>query len=136
MTNRLARLCVVLCISISSVYAGEGHNHEPAVEPAPHGGILRDAAPYKAELVLNGDSAKIFIYDKNLKTASLKSESMDAFIRLPKQKKETKILFKKEADFFKATLPGVSKTHRFDLHVYLTEAGKKTVLDFGIDNIH
>ena len=38
-------------------YAGGGHdhNHEPSVEPAPHGGMLRDALPYKVELVINNE---------------------------------------------------------------------------------
>lgn len=135
MKRVLAVLMFVLSLSLNG-WAGEGHNHEAAVEPAPHGGILRDAAPYKAELVLNGDQAKIYIYDKALKPASLSSKTMLGKIRLPKAKEETEITFAREKEYFAAALPGVSKVHRFDLHVYLEEAGKKTVLDFGIDNIH
>ncbi len=117
-------------------HAGDNHNHEPAVEPAPHGGVLRDAAPYKAELVLNGDEAKIYVYDKSLKPAVLKTESLIGSIQLPRQKKHAAVTFKKTGDAFQATLPGVSKTHRYDLHVTLLEGDKKTVIDFGVDNIH
>ena len=133
--KHLAIAALIFALSPIAV-ASEGHNHEAAVEAAPHGGTLRDAAPYKAELVLNGDDAKIYIYDKSLKPAELKSQSMEAKVRLPQQKKDTKVTFKREGDSFNAKLAGVSKAHRFDLHVYLTEGEKKTVLDFGIDNIH
>jgi hypothetical protein len=131
--------CVIIVLALilsPMTMAGDGHNHEAAVEPAPHGGILRDAHPYKAELVLEGDNARVYVYDKGLKIAEIKAQTLEGSIRLPKQKKDTKVTFKREGDSFNAKLAGVDKVHRFDLHIYLTEGGQKTKLDFGIDNIH
>lgn len=129
-------LALISLFFVLPLLASDGHNHEAAIEPAPHGGILRDAKPYKAELVLNGDEASVYIYDSSLKPAPLTTQSLKGSIRLPKQKKESQVTFNKSGDVFKSVLKGVSKVHRFDLHIYLIEAGQKTVLDFGIDNIH
>ena len=135
--KRLMYVVFMFCfLTAPLVFAGEDHNHEAAVEPAPHGGILRDAPPYKAELVLNGDEAKVYVYDKKLKPVMLTSTSIEGKIRLPKQKNESTVAFVKKQEFYTATLPGVSKVHRFDLHLNIEEGGKKTVVDFGIDNIH
>jgi hypothetical protein len=122
-----------------TAWAGEGHNHEAAIEPAPHGGILRDATPYKAELVLNGELAKIYVYTKDaevLKTAAVSANELTGYVRFPKQKKNQPVVFKKSGDSFETKISGISKVHRFDMHVTLEEAGTKTLLDFGIDNIN
>ncbi len=122
-----------------TAWAGEGHNHEAAVEPAPHGGILRDASPYKAELVLDGELAKIYLYTKDakdLKPASVSATELEGYVRFPKQKKNQPVVFKKSGDSFNAKIAGISKVHRFDMHVTLEEGGTKTLLDFGIDNIN
>ena len=116
-----------------------GHNHVAAVEPAPHGGVLRDAPPYKAELVLNKDEAKIYLYSKvgdKLEPAKLDTQALEGRIRFPKDKKEKVVTFTKKGDGFQAKIAGISKVHRYDLHVTLTEKDKKTVIDFGVDNIH
>ncbi|MGE0616916.1 MAG: hypothetical protein AB7P04_14890 [Bacteriovoracia bacterium] len=130
--------CFVFAAVPRTVWAGEGHghNHEAAVEPAPHGGILRDAPPYKSELLLKGEVAKIYVYDKGLKLAPLKTETLEAKIRFPKEKKDRTVIFKREADYFVAPLPGISKVHRYDLHVTLKEGPTSTLIDFGVDNIH
>ena len=122
--------------TILNAFAGDGHNHEAAVEPAPHGGTLRDAKPYKAELVLNGDEAKIYMYDANVKPATLSATEMKGKLRFPKQKKESEVIFKKTGEAFVTILKGVSKVHRYDLHVNFEQDGKKILIDFGVDNIH
>jgi hypothetical protein len=132
----IARLTLFLALAASPLQASEGHNHEAAVEPAPHGGILRDSPPYKTELVIEGESAKVYVYDKGLKLAPLAATELKGALKFPKERKDKPVTFRKAGDFFEARIPGIGKVHRFDLHVTLTEAGKKTVMDFGIDNIH
>ncbi len=130
-------LLAALSLMVSSAaLAGEGHNHEAALEPAPHGGILRDATPYKAELVISGEKASIYVYDKDLKPAKLTAQSLDGQVRFPKSKKDQKVTFTKAGEAFGATIKGIGKVRRFDMHVTLNEAGKATIMDFGIDNIH
>lgn len=125
-----------LVLSATMVSAGEGHNHEAAVENAPHGGVLRDALPFKVELVLNGDNAKIHVYDKAMKPVKLDKESANGQLRFPKEKNASDVVFKRNGDVYESTLKGVNKAHRYDLHVNLEIGGKKVVADFGVDNIH
>lgn len=132
-------MTVLVSILATSAYAGDDHNHEAAVEPAPHGGMLRDAPPYKAELVLDKDQAKVYIYEKKgekLVPAQLPITELKGDVRLPKEKKSRPITFKKNGDVFEGSIAGISKVHRFDLHMHFEEKGKKVVLDFGVDNIH
>jgi hypothetical protein len=68
------------------IAAHEGHVHEPAVEAPPHGGLLRDAPPFKSELVLSGDKAKIYVYDKKLKSVKLDKDTLTGELILPKNK--------------------------------------------------
>lgn len=128
----------VILMSFVSILAlaGDGHNHESSVEPAPHGGILRDAAPYKTELVLKGDLAKIYVYQKDLKPAKVSSQELRGEVRFPKQKKSKAVIFKATGESFDATIEGISKVHRYDLHIKMIEGGTETLFDFGVDNIH
>jgi hypothetical protein len=114
--------------------AGDGHNHEAAVEAAPHGGTLRNAGEYKAEIVINGDTLKLYVYDKQLKPLKVEKAELTGDVQFPKEKSKP-ITFKKAGDAFEATVKGISKVHRYDMHVNVEVSGKKAVADFGIDNI-
>jgi hypothetical protein len=127
---------MTLLLAVTVGHAGDGHNHEAAVENAPHGGVLRDAPPLKVELVLNGDNAKIHVYDKNLKPVKLDKDTAKGQIRFPKEKKPREVIFKLSGEVYESTLKGVSKIHRYDLHVDIEVGATKVVADFGVDNIH
>lgn len=132
-------LLVAMAMAVQAVsFASDDHNHEAAVEAAPHGGILRNAAPLKGELVLNKDQAKIYVYDKDLKP--LPKEKMKASIKgqvaFPKDKKKRSVTFKLVGDAYEAKIKGIDKTHRYDLHVTVESDGKPVLIDFGVDNIH
>ncbi|MDZ4661278.1 MAG: hypothetical protein SGJ18_06615 [Pseudomonadota bacterium] len=129
-------LTILCSLAVNSVWAGDGHNHEAAVESAPHGGVLRDAPPYKVELVLNGDQAKIYVYDKGLKPVKLDKDTAKGELRFPKEKKAKEVVFKKNGEVYETTLAGISKVHRYDLHVNLEAGASKVLVDFGVDNIH
>lgn len=128
----------LLYVSPHISLAGDGHNHESAVEPAPRGGILRDAPPYKSELVLDKDTARIFVYDKTLKLVPKDklSSTVNGQLAFPKDKKKREVVFELKGDNYEAKLPGIDKVHRYDLHVTLQVEGKSIMADFGIDNIH
>lgn len=133
---RIKLLCLMLLAGV--VYAGEGHNHEAAIEPAPHGGILRDSSPYKVELVLNNDNAKVYVYDKNLNPIpndKLAKTAVGA-LAFPKERNKREVIFKLSESAYEGEMPGISAVHRYDLHIDLTIDGKKIVGDFGVDNIH
>ncbi len=132
----LIALLAIVTVSLTPAHAGDDHNHEAAVEPAPHGGVLRDAPPFKVELVLNGDTAKVYFYDKALKPAKLEKDTLVGKLRFPKEKKDREVTFTKKTDSYEGTLTGISKTHRYDLHINVESGGKKVVVDFGVDNIH
>jgi hypothetical protein len=132
-------LIALTALTATTAFAGDNHNHEAAVEPAPHGGVLRDAPPYKAELVLNKDEAKIYVYSKageKLEPAKLELDKLEGKVQFPKDKKAKPVTFTKKGDSFDATIAGVSKVHRYDLHVDLPTKDKKLLIDFGVDNIH
>ncbi len=114
--------------------AHDDHHHEAAVEAAPHGGNLRNAGEYKAEIVINGDHLKLYFYDKNLKPLKVDKSEIAGDVQFPKEKSKP-ITFKKAGDYYETTIKGISKVHRYDMHVKLEIAGKKTLVDFGIDNI-
>lgn len=129
-------LLILTGFAAQPVLAGDDHNHEASVEAAPHGGTLRDAPPYKVELVLNGDNAKLYVYDNKLKPVKLDKEILKGQLAFPKDKKKKEVVFKKSGDLYEGTLVGISKVHRYDLHVEIEAAGKKVMADFGVDNIH
>jgi len=117
---------------------GHGHSHEAALEAAPHGGVLRDAPPYKAELVLNGDNAKLYVYDKALQPVVLDHAAIRGNLQFPRQSKKTVVTFTRAESgaYYAAKLAGISKTHRYDLHITLEVGAEKVLADFGVDNIH
>jgi len=123
-----------------AVYAGEGHghSHEAAIEAAPHGGVLRDAPPFKAELVLNGDQAKLYVYDKQMKPVTLDKPEIKGRLKFPRQTKEIIVTFKRTAagDAYETKMAGIGKVHRYDLHIDLQIGDQKVLADFGVDNIH
>ena len=53
-----------------------------------------------------------------------------------KEKKGKEIIFKKNGEIYEATLTGISKVHRYDLHVNIEIGTSKILADFGVDNIH
>ena len=118
----------------SFAHAHEGHVHEAALEAAPHGGILRNADPFKAEAVLNGDRVRVYVYDQNLKPVTLDKEQAKGEVQFPRQKAKP-VVFNKKEGFYEATIKGINKVHRFDLHMNLQIGAKKALADFGIDNI-
>lgn len=135
MKNVLFVLALALC---TQIFAHEEHNHEAAVEVAPHGGVLRDARPYKSELVIQGELVKIYVYDKDVKPVA--KEKLKSIIKgqlaFPKDKKKRDVVFKLSGDFYEARIPGIDKVHRYDLHVTLEIEGQPILADFGVDNIH
>ena len=151
-----------LSLQLFDEWDHHGHNHEAAVESPLNGGILRDAPPFKAELVIENDDAKIYLYKKvgtELQYTNIKAEELVgkfSHLKMPKpvqkkggievkfikskERKSVKIgdkTIEQEVQVFKAKLEGSSKVHRYDLHVNLVnDDAKKVVIDFGIDNIN
>jgi hypothetical protein len=125
----------------SSVYASGGHhdhNHEAAVETAPNGGTLRNAGSYKGELVLEGNLVKIFIYGEDVKpiAKSLMKDSIKGGVEFPTDKKMRPVEFKWKDDHYQASIAGINKVHRYDMHVKAIVNNKEITIDFGVDNIH
>jgi hypothetical protein len=112
----------------------EGHVHEAALEAAPRGGVLRDAEPFKAEAVLKGDVVRVYVYNKELKPLDLDQPEARGEVQFPRQKAKT-VTFKRQGECYEATIKGISKVHRYDLHLHLKINGVKALADFGIDNI-
>lgn len=120
------------------VYGGGTHNHEPAVEDPPHGGMLRDAPPFKAEIVIKDDLVKLYIYKKEkkeLKQVKYDQKELKGTVQFPRQEKRQQIVFELNGNFYQGKIKGISKAHRFDLHVDLVVGKEKAVADFGIDNL-
>lgn len=131
-------LLLALSISVfvaSPAQAHDGHVHEPALEAPPHGGLLRDAGIFKSEVVIQGDLAKVYIYDQKMKPIVQGPSQLKADFQLPKQRHGKPVVFLKKDDHYEAVLPGVSKAHRFDMHVQIEVEGKKGLADFGVDNM-
>ncbi|MBC7533691.1 MAG: hypothetical protein H7318_19160 [Oligoflexus sp.] len=132
---KTAILMTTLVLSFTTpVLASDDHNHEAAVEAAPHGGTLRNAGDHKAEIVIEGDKLKLYVYDKALKPIKMEKAELKGNVQFPKEKSKP-IIFKKSGEFYEALVKGISKTHRYDMHVNLEIGSKKTLVDFGIDNI-
>lgn len=132
--KRLTVLIIATLFLAPSLKAHEGHSHEAALEAAPHGGILRDATPFKAEAVLNGDVVRVYVYDKKLKPLRLDKSEAKGEVHFPRQKAKP-VTFKQRDGFYESTIKGISKVHRYDLHLNLEINGIKALADFGIDNI-
>lgn len=114
--------------------AHDGHSHEASAAVAPHGGSLRDAGAIKGEVVINGDKIVLYIYDNHLKPLKLEKSVLTGDVQFPKEKSKP-ITLKKNGDKFEVTVKGISKVHRYDLHIDIEHKGKKTKVDFGLDNI-
>lgn len=117
-----------------SAPAHEGHVHEAALEAAPRGGILRDAPPFKSELVMTGDTVRVYVYDEKLVPVSLEVPTATGDVQFPRQKSRP-VKFRLRDGAYEARIPGISKVHRYDLHVILNVDGRKATADFGVDNI-
>lgn len=132
-------LSLLLVTALS--FGHEGHDHEAAVEAPPHGGLLRNVQNaknevfLKSEAVINGDAVKLYVYDKALKPVQLKQDTLKGDVQFPREKAKP-VTFKKATDHYTATVTGISKKHRFDMHVELEADGQKGKADFGIDNIN
>ncbi len=126
-------LSLMFCLS-SAALAHDGHSHEASAQIAPHGGNLRDAGEIKGELVIKGDSVKLYVYDKHLKPIKLSAVELSGDVQSPKEKSKP-ITLKKNGDIYEATIKGISKVHRYDLHINIEHEGKKTLVDFGLDNV-
>src|SRR5262245_39025622 len=133
--KRAFLLAVTLTLAASLGHTHGDHDHEPAVEAAPHGGMLRDAAPFKSEVVLEGDKVTLYVYDKALKPVALDKDTLKGEIQFPRQKAKP-VTLKRTGDVYEAKITGISKVHRFDLHITIEAGGKKALADFGIDNIN
>ena len=128
----------------------DSHNHEAAVEAAPLGGTLRDAPPFKSEILIKNDVVKLYIYDQKLKVLKLDKETLRGDVQFPRVDKPTPIIFKKVkeetpkviknvgtiTERYETKISGIDKTHRYDMHVVLEVGDKKAKADFGIDNIN
>lgn len=139
--NKVYSMILALSLFSSLAQAGDDHNHEASIEVAPRGGILRDALPYKAELLLSKDEVKIYIYEKtgkDLKLVSLDKlkKEIKARLAFPKDKKKREVIFVLKENAYMAKIPGIEKVHRYDLHVTLEVEGKPILADFGVDNIN
>ena len=130
-------LMLALSLSLlSPVLRAHGdHKHEEAIEAPPRGGVLRDAPPFKSEILVNGDDVTLYVYDKDLKPILLDAPSLKGEVQFPRQKRKP-VVFKREGDAYKARISGISKVHRYDLHVTIENGGVEAMADFGIDNIH
>lgn len=137
MKNLALATLISLACGTTALASGD-HDHEAAVEAAPHGGILRNAAPYKAELVLKKDNAKVYVYDDKMKPVAKEKlkPSIKGELGFPKDKKKKQVTFDLKSDAYEATLAGIGKVHRYDLHITLEVDGKPILADFGVDNIH
>jgi len=136
----LLKLALVLGMFVPGFAASahEDHDHQPAVEAAPHGGILRNALPYKTELVLEKDNAVVYVYDKDVKPvlATRLAKVVKGKLAFPKEKTKREVAFNLKDGAYRAKLPGIDKVHRYDLHITITVDGKDVLADFGVDNIH
>lgn len=112
----------------------DGHSHEASAQTAPHGGSLRDAGEIKGEVVIKGDEITLYIYDKHLKPLTLDKAELSGEVQFPKEKAKP-ITLKKKGEVFVANVKGISKVHRYDLHINVEYQGKKTLVDFGLDNM-
>jgi len=63
------------------------------------------------------------------------AETLKGDVQFPREKSKP-ISLKRSGDHYKTTITGISKTHRFDIHVELESGGQKGKADFGIDNIN
>ena len=137
----LSIMASIALLSGSPVQASGGHhdhNHEAAVETAPNGGTLRNAGKYKGELILEGNLVKIYIYHDNVKPID-KSHLADTImggVEFPTDKKMRPVEFKWTKDHYQASIVGINKVHRYDMHVKAMINKIETVIDFGVDNIH
>lgn len=132
--TKFMTLALGVIFSSQSLHAHDGHSHEASALQAPKGGSLRDAGDIKGEVVINGDVVKLFIYDAHLKPISLEKKELTGDVQFPKEKKKD-IKLTKKGDAYETTIKGISKVHRYDLHINVEHKGKKTVVDFGLDNI-
>lgn len=139
----------VITLQLSS-FGHEGHNHEASTEQPHLGGVLRDAPPFKAELIMNGETISVYVYDKDRKILPLDKEELKGEVQFPRQDKPSPVIFKKVkekaskeikgfgtiVEHYEAKIPKINKAHRYDLHVNLDVGGKTAKADFGIDNIN
>ncbi|MBI4406087.1 MAG: hypothetical protein HY537_18150 [Deltaproteobacteria bacterium] len=147
--KRYILLLIIGAVISNGVFSDDTCNHEASVEAAPQGGSLRDAPPFKSEIKIDGNIVKLYIYDQKLKAVKYDKDTLSGFVQFPRQEKKS-ISFKRIAELkpitiknvgtiterYEASIPGINKVHRYDMHVNLAVGDKTARADFGVDNIH
>ena len=66
---------------------------------------------------------------------ALTAKELKGEVQFPRKKRQA-VTFTLKKDHYYAKIPGITKTHRYDLHVNLVVGETKAVADFGIDNLN
>jgi len=114
-------LYIILALICTPILAHEGHDHGPKSVQAPKGGIIRSLETIHLELVTEGKTINIYVYDKNLKPADVKNFPANLTVTLPKKKSESLQLASK-GDHWEAIFDS-KNSHRFVLQLSIKQGG-------------
>ena len=123
-------LIAFICI-IATAKAHEGHDHGPSTVIPQKGGIVRSLETVSLELVVEGKTIKIFVFDKDKKPADVSKYPSSLTVVLPKKKPENLVLVAK-GDHWEFSFDP-KNTHRFNVELAIKQAGHNDKVKWTIE---
>jgi hypothetical protein len=133
--KRILIAMLVLGFSSMTLLAHEGENHDtPTTIKAPKGGVIKALDESRVEVLSKGNSIKVYLYNLEMKPATLSEFKLVAKAQLPRTKKTTDIKLESKDGFFEG-LYDPKGVHRYKLILEVSHSKTKQTdrLTFNIE---
>lgn len=127
---KLISFLVTMVMSLS-LHAHEGHDHGPSMIAPPKGGVIRSLETIHLELLPQGKTVKIFVYDKKMEPVEAKKYPVSAMATRPRKQAEAVELKTKKSHWeFEYDAKG---SHRYTLQLSIEQGGHKDKVQWNIE---
>ena len=120
---------VILCPLVA--LAHDGHHHAPSAFTAQKGGVTRSLESIHLEMLSQGNTVKIFIFDLKTKPADTGKYPVSATVKLPRQK-PTAIKLKKMKHHWQYQFDAKG-AHRYTLEFTIKQDGHNDPVKWNIE---
>lgn len=129
-------LTVILVMVSFFAQAHVGDHDAPVVLSAPQGGALKSFGELMVEVVVQGKTARLYVYDLKLKPHDLAGLKISASVVKPKSKAEVRLPLQNKGGFLVGDFGSETKgLHRFTLRIGIDDPKTEHVghVDFTIE---
>ncbi len=125
---------LALALLPPAAVAHEGHHDAPGAVQAPKGGQIKTLETIHLEPLTEGKTARIYVYDLNLKPADAAKYPVTGSVTLPKKKAEP-ITLETKGDHW-AFEYDAKKAHRYTFELSIKQGGHDDKIKWTIEPKH